>query len=112
MSVVDLPSQGPTDSSDSGSDLTGSASCPPIDPVLFAAGEELDTSRRDDTTDRSGTGERLSAEAHDSVRDAADIGFDRVVDAREAGLGGGLDQAAEAQLGITDEELQKLASET
>jgi hypothetical protein len=28
-----------------------------------------------------------------------------VVDARDAGLGGGLDQAEEAQLGITDEEL-------
>lgn len=29
------------------------------------------------------------------------------VDADEAGLGGGLDQAEEAQLGITDEELLK-----
>jgi hypothetical protein len=35
----------------------------------------------------------------------ADIGFDRVVASEEAGLGGGLDQAEEAQLGITDEEL-------
>jgi hypothetical protein len=39
----------------------------------------------------------------------ADIGFDRVVGADEAGLGGGLDQAEEAQLGITDEELQEMA---
>jgi hypothetical protein len=31
---------------------------------------------------------------------------DRVVRDREAGLGGGLDQAEEAQLGVTDEELQ------
>jgi hypothetical protein len=35
----------------------------------------------------------------------ADIGFDRVVDESEAGLGGGLDQAEEAQFGITDEEI-------
>lgn len=34
-----------------------------------------------------------------------DIGFDRVVGADQAGLGGGLDQAEEAQLGVTDEEL-------
>ncbi len=35
----------------------------------------------------------------------ADVGFDRVVASEDAGLGGGLDQAEEAQLGITDEEL-------
>ena len=39
----------------------------------------------------------------------ADIGFDRVVGAEEAGLGGGLDQAEEAQLGVTDEELAEMA---
>ena len=37
-----------------------------------------------------------------------DIGFDRVVRGNEAGLGGGLDQAEEAQLGVTDEELEKM----
>jgi hypothetical protein len=31
---------------------------------------------------------------------------DRIVSERDAGLGGGLDEAEEAQLGITDEELQ------
>ena len=35
-----------------------------------------------------------------------EIGTDRVVRDEEAGLGGGLDQAEEAQLGITDEELE------
>ena len=39
----------------------------------------------------------------------ADIGFDRVVASEEVGLGGGLDQAEEAQLGITDEELAEKA---
>jgi hypothetical protein len=31
-----------------------------------------------------------------------------VVEANQAGLGGGLDQAEEAQLGITDEEIDEL----
>jgi hypothetical protein len=31
--------------------------------------------------------------------------FDRIVDAAEAGIRGGLDQAEEAQRGITDEEI-------
>jgi hypothetical protein len=35
------------------------------------------------------------------------LALDRVVSSREAGLGGGLDQAEEAQLGITDEELEE-----
>ncbi|MEJ0038071.1 MAG: hypothetical protein WDO68_18670 [Gammaproteobacteria bacterium] len=37
-----------------------------------------------------------------------DIAPDRVVSAEEAGLGGGLDQAEEAQRGITDEQLADL----
>lgn len=41
------------------------------------------------------------------VRMGTDIGFDRVVGPDEAGLGGGLDQAEEAQLGVTDEELEQ-----
>jgi hypothetical protein len=36
-----------------------------------------------------------------------EIGTDRVVDEEEAGLGGGLDQAEEARLGKTDEELAR-----
>ncbi len=84
----DSRSIGPSDSSDAGSDLTG-----------------LD---QNDDTDRAGTGERLSA--GDESRGAdSDIGFDRVVGAEEAGLGGGLDQAEEAIAGITDEEIAELA---
>ena len=45
------------------------------------------------------------------VRLGGDIGFDRVVRSEEAGLGGGLDQAEEAQLGVTDEELAEMARE-
>jgi hypothetical protein len=58
-------------------------------------------------TDDGGTGERVTvgkapqAELHDEREP------DRVVDSREAGLGGGLDQAEEAQLGVADEKRKK-----
>jgi hypothetical protein len=81
-------SVGHSDSSDSGSDLIG------------------DGNPDDDTSDRAGTGERLSADP--DVQPDTDIGFDRIVTESEAGLGGGLDQAEEAQLGITDEEIREL----
>jgi hypothetical protein len=80
---------GHSDSSDSGSDLIG------------------DGNPDDDTSDRAGTGERLSADPGPDVQPDADIGFDRIVSGSEAGLGGGLDQAEEAQLGVTDEELRE-----
>ena len=80
---------GPSDSSDTGADMMGLGS-------------------DDDTSDRQGTGERASVEDDPALDDAADIVADRVVPADEAGLGGGLDQAEEAQLGITDEELVEL----
>jgi hypothetical protein len=87
----DVRSIGPSDSSDSGSDVVGLG--------------DLDS-----TTDRYGTGERASVELDDEaeLRPDADIEPDRVVEARQAGLGGGLDQAEEAQLGITDEEIDAL----
>jgi hypothetical protein len=36
----------------------------------------------------------------------SDIRPNRIVRAEDAGLGGGLDQAEEAQLGVTDEEIE------
>jgi hypothetical protein len=86
----DTRSIGRSDSSDSGSDLIG------------------DGNSDDDTSDRAGTGERLGADSESDVRPDADIGFDRIVSGSEVGLGGGLDQAEEAQLGITDEEIREL----
>jgi hypothetical protein len=85
----DVRSTGPSDSSDGGSDVVG-------------------LGREDDTSDRNGTGERDTVGTSFNVREAADIGADRIVEARQAGLGGGLDQAEEAQLGITDEEIAEL----
>ena len=58
-------------------------------------------------SDAEGTGERNTV---GKVPDSTEIGTDRVVKDKEAGLGGGLDQAEEAQLGITDEELRKRKS--
>jgi hypothetical protein len=55
-------------------------------------------------SDTGGTGERPTV---GKVPHAADEGADRVVNSEEAGLGGGLDQAEEAQLGTTDEEQAK-----
>jgi hypothetical protein len=83
----DARALGRSDSSDSGTELIG------------------DGNPDDDTTDREGTGERASVDPEIDGRTDADIGFDRIVDAAEAGLGDGLDQAEEAQLGITDEEI-------
>jgi len=81
-------SLGPSDSSDTGADMVGIGGL-------------------DNTSDRHGTGERASVD-EDADEDAgADIAADDIVDADEAGLGGGLDQAEEAQLGVTDEEIQR-----
>jgi hypothetical protein len=76
---------GPSDSSDTGADTLG---------------EDGD----DTTSDRNGTGERVDLES--DVLPDADLGADRIVGAEEAGLGGGLDQAEEALLGVTDEEIE------
>lgn len=77
---------GPSDSSDTGADMAGIAGL-------------------DNTSDRQGTGERASVE-NDEELEAADLLPDDIVDADEAGLGGGLDQAEEAQLGVTDEQIE------
>jgi hypothetical protein len=84
----DVGSLGPSDSSDSGSDLAGRR-------------------RRDDTSDRSGTGERLTAEPEQTVRPGSDIGIDRIVGPDEAGVGHGLDEAEEALLDPEDERVDR-----
>jgi hypothetical protein len=61
----------------------------------------------EDNSDRYGTGEHLTAGKDPNVRVNGDLGTDRIVGATEAGLGGGLDQAEEARLGITDEEIEE-----
>lgn len=75
----DIGSLGPSDSSDSGSDLAGSRR---------TVDDELSLDRGADEESAAGR--------------TNDIDTDRVVSADEAGLGGGLDQA-EAQLGVRGE---------
>ena len=77
------PRLGPSDSSDTSSDRPNN---PGTD------------------TDTGGTGERTSV---GNAPRARDLGTDRVVRDRDAGLGGGLDQAEEARAGTTDEEIEK-----
>jgi hypothetical protein len=86
----DIRSVGPSDSSDTGADMVGVGGL-------------------DSTSDRNGTGERASLD--NDIEADADIAADDIVDAENAGLGGGLDQAEEAQLGVTDEELEKIVSD-
>jgi hypothetical protein len=116
----DVKSLGPSDSSDSGSDMAGPGL---IDADMMnldrGTNEDMDAGKdevadsgtsvgdlhMDETSDRAGTGTRMSADLEPRQGDAFDIDTDRVVDAAGAGLGGGLDEAEEAQLGITNEEL-------
>ena len=77
----DIGALGPSDSSDSGSDLAGLR--PDLDENGLFKGADEDPSS-----------------GH-----ANDIDTDRVVSALDAGLGGGLDQAEEARLEIRDDEL-------
>ena len=122
----DTRSLGPSDSSDSGSDMAGPGliddDALPLDrgtnedqeagrDDIADSGASIGDDGMDDNSDRYGTGERRAAGKEPSVRADADRDTDRVVSANEAGLGGGLDQAEEAQLGVTDEELQQYAED-
>jgi hypothetical protein len=77
------PKIGPSDSSDTFSDQPGTST----------------------DSDSGGTGERESVGREQKPRD---LKTDRIARDREVGLGGGLDQAEEARLGITDEEMRDL----
>ena len=118
---------GPSDSSDSGSDMAGPGLVDD-DALNLDRGTNEDTEAgrynvadagasigdlgMDGNSDRYGTGEHLTAGKEPDIRVNGDLDTDRVVSAEEAGLGGGLDQAEEAQLGITDEEIEKVSGAT
>ena len=87
----DTGSLGPSDRSDTGSDSVGPQG---YDAPILA-----------EDADSVGTGVDPSPFVSDDGDDGPDIGFDRIVAADEAGLGGGLDQAEEARYGVTDEAL-------
>ena len=122
----DTRALGPSDSSDSGSDMAGPGL---IDDDLLkldrGTNQDIEAGRRgvadagpsigdlgmDANSDRHGTGEHLTAGKDPDIRVNGDRDADRVVGPDEAGLGGGLDQAEEAQLGITDDEIEKKRDE-
>jgi|SRR5688572_9842127 hypothetical protein len=109
----DTRSLGPSDSSDSGSDMAGPGL---VDDDALGldrgtnqdreagrynvadAGASVGDLGMDDNSDRYGTGEHLTAGKEPDIRVNADRDADRVVGADEAGLGRGLDQAEEANV--------------
>jgi len=115
----DTRSLGPSDSSDSGSDMAGPGL---IDDDAIGldrgtnedqeagrddvanAGDSVGDSGMEDNSDRFGTGDRRSAGKEPSTREGSDIATDRIIGEDEAGLGRGLDQAEEAQLGRRDDD--------
>jgi hypothetical protein len=83
VSRSDTGTLGPSDSTDSGSDVAvGSATSP----------EELASD-----SDRFGTGDRAGVAGEEGAGE--DVGFDQVVDSDDAGLGTGLDEAELARKG-------------
>jgi hypothetical protein len=119
---TDIKSLGPSDTSDSGSDMAGPGMVDddvlPLDRGTnedpeggtvgnIEAGASVGDREMDENSDAAGTGEHLTAGKEPRVRVNADRDTDRIVNDAEAGLGGGLDQAEEARLGKTDEELER-----
>ena len=77
------------------------------DPKIGPSDSSDTFSDRPDTstdTDAGGTGERKTV---GKVPNPRDLKTDRVAEDKDVGLGGGLDQAEEARLGTTDEELAR-----
>jgi hypothetical protein len=70
------------------------------------AGPSVGDVDMDSDSDRFGTGERRAAGKEPRSRPNNDVDADKVVGPLGAGLGSGLDQAEEAQLCITDEEIE------
>ena len=118
----DTRSLGPSDSSDSGSDMAGpglidddalhldrgtNEDIEGGDASAADAGTSVGNASLDSDTDKAGTGEHRTVGKEPRARPNADIEPDRVVGATEAGLGTGLDQAEEGRLGITDEEIER-----
>lgn len=110
---TDVKSLGPSDTSDSGSDMAGPGQVD--DDVLplergtnedpeggtvgkIEAGASVGDREMDENSDARGTGEHLTAGKEPRGRPNRDRGVDRIVNDDEAGLGRGLDQAEEARL--------------
>jgi hypothetical protein len=104
----DVASLGPSNTSDSGSDMQGpglvdddalhldrGTNEDPEGGTLgkIEAGQAVGDRDMDDTSDSQGTGEHLTGGKDPRIRPNEDRDADRVVDEGEAGLGRGLDEA-------------------
>jgi hypothetical protein len=111
----DTRSLGPSDSSDSGSDLAGpglldddvlnldrgtNEDSQAGDHSVADAGPSIGDLCMDENSDKRGTGEHLTAGKDPRMRVDGDRDTDQVVGGNDAGLGGGLDEAEEARLGV------------
>ena len=78
------------------------------DPKIMGSDTSDTISDRPDepTTDSDAEGTGIRSTVGMLKPPKPEIATDRVVNDEEAGLGGGLDQAEEAQLGVTDEEMR------
>lgn len=117
---------GPSDLSDTGSDVMGGPGL--LDDDLLgldrgtnedseaghlgaSAGASIGDLDGDADTDSGGTGEHIQAGKDPAGGVNHDIGFDRIVTAEEAGLGGGLDQAEEALARMSPRERAAIRAE-
>lgn len=118
---------GPSDLSDTGSDTVGGPGMlddeqlgldrgtnedAPGGRLSDTAGASLGDADIDADSDSGGTGENVAAGRDPAYGGGQDIGFDRVIDASEAGLGGGLDQAEEALASMSEDERRAIAADT
>ena len=112
MKGTDVKSLGPSDTSDSGSDMAGPGQVDddvlPLDRGTtedpeagtvgkIEAGASVGDREMDENSDAEGTGEHLTAGKEPRVRVNADRDTDRIVPGKDAGLGGGLDEAEDAR---------------
>jgi hypothetical protein len=75
----DIDALGPSNSSDSGSDVQGGLAASPLDELEPLEPADEATSRRASDTDGDGTGERRSVLGEEEGEEAADISPDRVL---------------------------------
>jgi len=75
---------------------------------LDPGGIDLDTVEAEDVSEAA---ERLARGGDIDEETSEELGVDNIVGPLEAGIGGGLDEQEEAQLGITDEEIAEKAEE-
>lgn len=94
--------RGPAEARDADEPEVFEADVANADLDLDPGGVDLDTEETDETSPAAA---RLASNGDVDEQISEELGVDSIVGPLEAGLGAGLDQAEEALLGITDEEI-------